>query len=155
MAKELLRQKQVDLEAAIVASGDVKLLANKMYAAGLMAESDHDEITAVRMWLTDRQRAGSILRILRNTVNINSSNLEKFISILRSRSEFEDVLEATAAGKCYLSFSPGISHPHSQTIPSLPSTIPYRSSLTTCKGNGVLTILCSPVIALGGDGLVE
>ena len=158
MAKELVRQKQVELEAAIVASEEVRLLAHKMNAAGLMADN---EITAVGgTWWTNEQRAGSILRILKSKVNINSSNLEKFKSILRSKSEFEDilnVLETTAAGNLSSArnrVTPRISHPHSQTIPSLLSQIPYRSSLTTCKGNGVLTILCSPVIALGGDGLV-
>ena len=44
MAKELVRQKQVELEAAIVASEEVRLLAHKMNAAGLMADN---EITAV------------------------------------------------------------------------------------------------------------
>ena len=104
MAKDLVRQKQVELEAAIVACGDVRLLANEMNAAGLMANNVHAEITAVGgTWWTDEQRAGSIVRILRNKVNIKPSNLEKFKSILKSKSEFEDildVLEATAAGKC-------------------------------------------------------
>ena len=98
MAKELVRQKQVELVTAIVASGEVRLLANKMNAAGLMSNNDRDEITAVRTLLTDRQRAGSVVTILRNKVDIKPSNLEKFKRILRFNSEFE--LETTAAGKC-------------------------------------------------------
>ena len=102
-AKELVRQKQVKLEAAIIASGEVRLLASEMNSAGLMSNKDHGEITAVGTWWTDGQRAGSIVTILRNKVNVNPSNLEKFIRILRSKSEFEDIVgvfETTAAGKC-------------------------------------------------------
>ena len=95
----LVKQKQVELNAAIVASGEVKLLASMMNLAGLMSDGHHDDITAVETWLTDRERARSIVRILlRSTVR----NLEKFKDILRSKSEFKDilqVLEATA-GKC-------------------------------------------------------
>ena len=102
MAK-VIRQKQVELQAAIVASGEVKLLASKMNAAGLMSNKDHDEITGFKTWWTDGERAESVVKILRNKVDIKPSNLEKFKDILKSKSEFEDILdllETTAPGKC-------------------------------------------------------
>ena len=98
-----MRQKQVQLEVAIVASGEVKLLASEMNAAGIMADGDHDRITSVNTPLTDRDRAGSIVKILRNKVDTNPIlYFEKFMEILRSRSEFRDILDVfeTTAGKC-------------------------------------------------------
>ena len=54
---------KVELEAATVASGKVKLLVN---SADLMSNKDHDEMKAFKTWLTDKERAGSIVRMLRN-----------------------------------------------------------------------------------------
>ena len=88
----LVKEKQAELEDAIVASGEIRLLANKMNSAGLMSDSDHDDITAVRTWWTDRNRAGSIVRILKNKVGINQDYFKKFIKKLRSNSAFNDIL---------------------------------------------------------------
>ena len=85
--EELLRAKQVELEAAINASGEIRLLANKMNSAGLMSNSDHYDIT-----MNDREKAGSIVRILRDKVGINQDYLKKFIEILKSNSAFSDIL---------------------------------------------------------------
>ena len=98
-----MKQKQEQLEDAIVASGEVRLLATKMNAAGIMADGDHDKIKAANTQWTDRERAGLIVRILRDKVGINPIYLENFMEILRSRSEFRDILEVLepTAGKCY------------------------------------------------------
>ena len=96
-----MKQKQVQLEVAIVASGEVKLLAGEMNAAGIMADSDHDQIKAANTQWTDEERAGLIVRVLKRKVRTNPKYLEKFMEILESRSEFRDVLDVleTTAGK--------------------------------------------------------
>ena len=96
-----MKQKQVQLEVAIVASGEVKLLASEMNSANIMADGYHDQIKANTQW-TDEERAGLIVRVLRKKVRTNPKYLEKFIEILRSRSEFRDILDVleTTAGKC-------------------------------------------------------
>ena len=92
--EELLRAKQVELEAAIIASGESRLLANKMNSAGLMSDSDHCDITAVgTVSMNDKDKAGSIVRILRNKVGINQDHFKKFIEILKSNSAFSDILD--------------------------------------------------------------
>ena len=98
-----MRQKQVQLEVAIVASGEVKLLASEMNSAGIMADDDHDKIKAANTQWTDKERAGLIVKILRDKVGTNPKYLEKFMEILRFRSEFRDILDVleTTAGKCY------------------------------------------------------
>ena len=90
---ELVREKQVKLNDAIVASGVVKLLAREMNSAGLMSDDHHDDITEVKTWWTDRDRAGSIVKILRDKVRLKPTNLEKFMNILRSNSQFRDILD--------------------------------------------------------------
>ena len=99
-----MKQKQEQLEDAIVACGEVKLLATKMNAAGIMADGDHDKIQAVNPQWTDRDKAGLIVRVLRRKVGTNSKYLEKFMEILGSRSEFSDILDVlqTTAGKYVL-----------------------------------------------------
>ena len=88
-----LKERQVELEDAIIASGEIRLLAKKMNSAGLMSDSDHDDITAVGTALmNDRDRAGSIVRILRNKAGINQDYFKKFIEILKSNSAFSDIL---------------------------------------------------------------
>ena len=88
----LVVEKQAELEAAIVASGEIRLLANKMNSAGLISNSDHDDITAVKTLWNDRDRAELIVRILRDKVGINQDYFKKFIKILRSNSAFSDIL---------------------------------------------------------------
>ena len=88
----LVIKKQAELEDAIIASGEIRLLANKMNSAGLMSNSNRDDITAVRTLWNDRDRAGSIVRILKNKVDINQDYFEKFIEILRSNFAFNDIL---------------------------------------------------------------
>ena len=97
-----MKQKQVQLEVAIVASGEGKLLASMMNSAGIMANDDHDRIRTANSQWTDRDKAGLIVRILRDKVNTNPKYLKKFMEILRSRSEFSDILDVfeTTAGKC-------------------------------------------------------
>ena len=88
----LVVEKRAKLEAAIIASGEIRLLANEMNSAGLMSNSDHDDITAVKTLWNDRDRAGSIVRILKNKVGINQVHFKEFIAILRSNSVFSDIL---------------------------------------------------------------
>ena len=88
----LVVEKQAELQDAIIASGEIRLLANKMNSAGLMSNSNHDDITAVKTLWNDRDRAGSIVRILRDKVDINQDHFKKFIEILRSNSVFSDIL---------------------------------------------------------------
>ena len=97
-----MKQKQVQLEDAIVASGEVKLLASEMNSADIMADGYHDQIKAANTLWTDEERAGLIVRVLRRKVRTNPNYLEKFMEILRSRSEFRDILNVleTTAGKC-------------------------------------------------------
>ena len=101
-----MKQKQVQLEDAIVASGEGKLLASMMNSAGIMADGDHNKIKAANTQWTDRERAGLIVRILRDKVGVNPKYLEKFMEILRSRSEFRDILDVleTTTGKCLYIF---------------------------------------------------
>ena len=97
-----MKQKQVQLEVAIVASGEGKLLASEMNSAGIMADGDHDKIKAANTQWTDTEKAGLTVRILRDKLDTNPKYVEKFMEILRSRSEFRDILEVleTTAGKC-------------------------------------------------------
>ena len=97
-----MKQKQVQLEVAIVASGEGKLLASMMNAADIMTDGDHGRIRAANTQWTDRERAELIVKILWDKVNTNPKYLEKFMEILRSRSEFRDILDVfeTTAGKC-------------------------------------------------------
>ena len=95
MASEELKlvvEKQAEIEDAIIASGEMRLLAKKMNSVGLMSNSDHDDITAVKTLWNDRDRAGSIVRILRDKVDINQDHFKTFIEILRSNSVFSDIL---------------------------------------------------------------
>ena len=90
---QIVKQKQVELERAIIASGEVKLLAIMMNTNNLMADNDRDDICMASG--TDSARAGSmrIVTILRNKVDINSSNLKKFMDILRREPyRFSDIL---------------------------------------------------------------
>ena len=97
-----MKQNQEQLEDAIVASGEVKLLATKMNSAGIMADGDHDKIKTANSQWTDRERAGLMVRVLRDKVNIDPKYLEEFMEILGSKSEFKDILKVlkTTAGKC-------------------------------------------------------
>ena len=52
-----------------------------MNSAGLMSNSDHDDITAVKTLWNDRDRAGSIVRILRDKVDINQDYFKKNIEM--------------------------------------------------------------------------
>ena len=85
MASEELRlvveEKQAEIEDAIIASGEKRLLAKKMNSAGLMSNSDRDDITAVKTLWNDRDRAGSIVRILRDKVDINQDYFKKNIEM--------------------------------------------------------------------------
>ena len=90
--QSLVVTKQAELEDAIIASGEIRLLANKMNSAGLMSNSDRDDITAVKTLWSDRDRAGSIVKILRDKVGINQDHFKKFIEILKSNSSFSDIL---------------------------------------------------------------
>ena len=94
-----MKQKQVQLEVAIIYSGEGILLASMMNSAGIMADADHDRIRAAN---SHKERAGLIVKILRDKVNTNPKYLKKFMEILRSRSEFSDILDVfeTTAGKC-------------------------------------------------------
>ena len=86
----LVVAKQVELEDAIIASGEIQLLAKRMNSVGLMSNRDRDDITTVLM--NDRDRAESIVRILRNKVGINQDHFKKFIEILKCNSVFSDIL---------------------------------------------------------------
>ena len=88
----LVVKKQVELNDAIIASGEIRLLANKMNSAGLMSNSDCDDITAVKTMWNDRDRAESIVKILKNKVGINQVHFKEFIAILRSNSAFSDII---------------------------------------------------------------
>ena len=91
MASHLVKQKQVELQTAIISSGEWKLLACMMNADNLMADGDRDDICMASV--TDRAGSIRIVTILRNKVYTNSSNLEKFINILRSKPDvFSDIL---------------------------------------------------------------
>ena len=70
-----------------------------MNAAGIMVDDDHDKITPAN---TDRESARLIVKTLRNKVGTNPKYFENFMEILRSRSEFRDILDVleTTAGKC-------------------------------------------------------
>ena len=101
---ELVKQNQVQLEEAIVSSGEGKLLASEMNSAGIMADGDHDRIKAANTQWTDRERAGLIVRILRDKVGTNPKYFEKFMDILKSRSaEFRDIIDVlkTSDGKLF------------------------------------------------------
>ena len=74
-----------------------------MNASGIMADDDHDRITSAHIQWIDRERARLIVKILRDKVVTNPKYLENFMEILRSRSEFRDILAdvfETTAGKC-------------------------------------------------------
>ena len=106
-----MKQNQVQLEDAIVSSGGGKLLASMMNSAYIMADDDHDRIKAASTQWTDRERAGLIVKILRDKVGTNPKHFEKFMEILRSRSEFRDILDVldTIAGTCsYISLAVAI-----------------------------------------------
>ena len=92
MASNLVRKKQIEIEDAIVASGEVRLLANELNSALLMSDSDHSRITSVRIALNDQEMAGEIVKILKNKFSTNQGNFEKFMTILNSNPAFEDIL---------------------------------------------------------------
>ena len=86
---QIVKQKQVELERAIIASGEVKLLAKEMNANNLMADNDRDDICMA----SGTDSPMRIVTILRNKVDINSSNLNKFMDILRREPyRFSDIL---------------------------------------------------------------
>ena len=82
----LVCQKQTELEAAIIASGEIRSLARKMNSANFnMSQSDYDDIN-------DRDRAGFIVGILRDNVHTNRHYFYSFIEILESNPVFSDIL---------------------------------------------------------------
>ena len=64
----------------------------KLNSAGLMSDNDCDDITAVKAWWNDRERATLIVKILRNKVRTNLVYFNDFIAVLRSDPVFSDIL---------------------------------------------------------------
>ena len=88
----LVYHKQEELEAAIIASGDIRSLARKMNSENLMSNSDCEGIISAAGPLNDRERAGLIVSILRDNVRTNRHNFYLFIEILKSNPVFSDIL---------------------------------------------------------------
>ena len=96
---DLVRQKQLELEKAIVSSGEVKSLAKRMNTGSLMSDKDSDAITDLETGWTDKERAGEIVRILMDKVRSNPDYFEKFVNILSSDSMFKDIYDVLKEGK--------------------------------------------------------
>ena len=96
---DLVRWKQLELENAIVSSGEVESLAKRMNSVGLMSDSKCNDITGLEKRWSDKERAGEIVRILKDKVRTSQDHFKKFVDILSSDSMFKDIYDVLKEGK--------------------------------------------------------
>ena len=88
---QVLRNHTAKLEIALVP--ELLFVAHEMNKAYLLSDNELDEIIAIPSLLTSSQKAGKIVSTVKRMVKLNSSNFDKFVDILKEKSQtFETII---------------------------------------------------------------
>ena len=88
---QVLRNHTEMLEMALVP--ELLFVAHEMNKAYLLSDTELDEIKVVPSLLNDNQKAGKMVSALKRMVKLNSSNFDKFVDILKKKSQtFETII---------------------------------------------------------------
>ena len=73
---------------------DTSWLAGEMNRAGLLSDSDHQDVTKVKNLLNDTEKAEIMLTSLKKKVEFNSKHLSTFLDILNLNSRlYSDTID--------------------------------------------------------------
>lgn len=87
---ELLRKHRISLEKVV--TQNMTWLAHKMNSSGLLPDETHSDVINPRSMLTEAQKATNIVQSLKKKVDIDRSNWDKFVEILKQEPLYSDIL---------------------------------------------------------------